>query len=256
MTDILTAQGLTKTFRVGKNNDQPVLKDIDLHIQAGEFVALMGPSGSGKSTLLYTISGMDQPTDGSAVFNGHALVSMPEKQLSKIRLCNMGFVFQHNCLLNNLSIFDNIVLSGYLAKRVSKREVDCRADALMQTLGIADLKHHDITQASGGQLQRASICRALINHPDIIFADEPTGALNSQAANTVIETLLTINQSGTTLLVASHDIKVAARAERVIYLFDGQVVAEKKLGKCAEVNTADRKEREKSLVAWLDQLGF
>jgi len=166
VSTLLESRDLNKTFVLGKQNKQRVLKDVDLQIERGEFVSVMGPSGSGKSTLLYNISGMDRMTSGSVVFDGQELSDLSEEALSDVRLTEMGFIFQHIHLLNNLSIFDNIILSAYLARDRSRTTVNRRATELMERVGIAELADHDITQASGGQLQRVGICRALIaRHP-------------------------------------------------------------------------------------------
>jgi putative ABC transport system ATP-binding protein len=259
MTALLESQQLNKSFVLGKNNEVTVLSDVDLAIEPGEFVAVMGPSGSGKSTLLYNISGMDKAKSGRVLFNGQGmprdLTALSEEELSKVRLTGMGFVFQHIHLLKNLSIFDNVVLPAYLAGEESHDEIDQRAEALMKQVGVAHLADNDITQASGGQLQRVGICRALINKPDILFGDEPTGALNSKAAGEIMDLLTEINESGTTIMLVTHDVKVAARTERVLFMLDGQIVAEKHLGKPSE-NGTERKEREESLSGWLTELGF
>lgn len=252
---ILETKGLTKTFETGQGTPQMVLKDVHLKISKGEFVAIMGPSGSGKSTLLYTISGMDRMTSGSVVFKGQQISGLSEGKLAELRLHQMGFIFQQMHLLKNLTIRDNIILSAYRAKIVSRRTINNRAAELMKKTGISALAERDITQVSGGQLQRAAICRSIINEPDILFGDEPTGALNSKAASEIMEILIDINQAGTTILLATHDAKVAAQAERVLYMLDGSIVSEHRLGKFNRIN-GDLKEREEKLSAWLLKLGF
>lgn len=239
---------------MGQNNRQMVLKNMNLQIREGEFVSIMGPSGSGKSTLLYNISGMDKPDLGKIDFAGRDLMKEKEEELSKLRLTKMGFIFQQSNLLKNLNLFDNIILSAYLAKDDTRASVNARALDLMQKMGVSELKDNDITQASGGQLQRVSICRALINQPDIIFGDEPTGALNSTATQEVMKILADIHNTGTKVLLATHDIKVAAKTERVIFMLDGSIVAEKRLSRYDE--TVDLKPREEELTDWLIELGF
>lgn len=252
---ILEAKGLNKTFVTGQGTPQTVLKDVHLQVSKGEFVAIMGPSGSGKSTLLYTISGMDRMTSGSVVFKGQDISGLSESELAELRLNQMGFIFQQMHLLKNLTIRDNIILSAYRAKIVSRRTINNRATELMKKTGISALAERDITQVSGGQLQRAAICRSIINEPDILFGDEPTGALNSKAASEIMEILIDINQTGTTILLATHDAKVAAQAERVLYMLDGSIASEQWLGKFNRIN-GDLKEREEKLSAWLLKLGF
>lgn len=255
MDILLESKQLQKTYVLGKHNEQHILKDVNLKIERGEFVAVMGPSGSGKSTLLYNISGMDRMTSGSVVFGGQELSVLSEEALSGLRLNKMGFIFQHIHLLKNLSVFDNIILTASLAKNRSRKDIHQRAVELMEKTGIADLAEHDITQVSGGQLQRVGICRALINEPDILFGDEPTGALNSKAAAEIMNLLAGINRSGKTILLVTHDVKVAAQTERVIFMLDGKIVAEKKLGKYVE-GRDDMKSREESLNHWLAEMGF
>ena len=255
MTALLESKQLCKSFVLGNDNEYTVLSDVDLAIEPGEFVSVMGPSGSGKSTLLYNISGMDRAKSGNVLFNGQDITALSEESLAKVRLTGMGFVFQHIHLLKNLSIFDNVVLPAYLARMESHDEINQRAEALMAQVGVAHLADNDITQASGGQLQRVGICRALINKPDILFGDEPTGALNSKASAEIMDLLTEINNSGTTIMLVTHDVKVAARTERVIFMLDGQIVAEKHLGK-PSANGTEAKEREERLSSWLTELGF
>jgi putative ABC transport system ATP-binding protein len=255
MSVLLESSGLNKRFVLGKDNEQRVLKDVDLQIAKGEFVAVMGPSGSGKSTLLYNISGMDRMTSGSVNLGDQELADLSEEELSDLRLREMGFVFQHIHLLKNLSIFDNIVLPGYLARNGGRRAVNQRATALMEKVGIGELADNDVTQASGGQLQRVGICRALINKPSIVFGDEPTGALNSKAAGEIMDLLADINRSGTTILLVTHNVKVAARTERVLFMLDGEIVAERKLGAYGG-NGREGTSREEALSAWLLDQGF
>jgi len=252
--NIVEAKNLNNIFRVNKNQNH-VLKDVSLQIEQGEFVSVMGPSGSGKSTLLYNISGMDRMTGGSVVFNQQKLEAFSEDELSQLRLRKMGFIFQQIHLLKNLTIIDNIIASAYLAKEKSRKEINRKAMELMEKTGITELAQNDITQASGGQLQRAAICRALINDPDIIYGDEPTGALNSKSANEIMDILADINQSGTTILLVTHDVKVASKTERVLFMLDGEVAGEYRLGKYEKENSDD-KGREEELSQWLLKMGF
>ncbi|RXZ78685.1 ABC transporter ATP-binding protein [Paenibacillaceae bacterium] len=254
METILASTNVYKTYQAGKPNEQHVLKNINLQIKKGEFVAIMGPSGSGKSTLLYSISGMDKMTAGSVTFSGKELSGLNEKELAHLRLTRMGFIFQHMHLLKNLSIFDNIILSAYMAKQRSRTSINARAAELMEKAGISGLASHDVSQASGGQLQRVAICRALINQPDILFGDEPTGALNSRTAGEIMDILAEINRAGTTILLVTHDVKVAAKTDRILFMIDGSISAEQQLGKYR--NGDDSKERETRLTNWLMKMGF
>ena len=253
--NILEAKKVSKTYAIGKENQVTVLKDVDVQIKGGEFVAVMGPSGSGKSTLLYLISGMDRVTSGAVIFNGQEISSLSEKELSALRLTKMGFIFQQIHLLKNLTIFDNIILSAYMEGKSSHQEIKKRANELMQKTGIAKLAINDITQASGGQLQRVAICRALINNPRIIFGDEPTGALNSKSAEEIMALLNDVNSLGTTILLVTHDVKVAAKTERVLYMLDGQIVSEQVMGKYVR-KVGDIKAREEALSSWLLKRNF
>ncbi|MGG3892151.1 ABC transporter ATP-binding protein [Metabacillus fastidiosus] len=253
MKTILEAKGLNKVY--GNNQQTVILKNINLEIVEGEFMSVMGPSGSGKSTLLYNISGMDKMTAGKVILDGKDVSSLSQKDLSRLRLNEMGFIFQQIHLLKNLSILDNIILSAYLAKKESRKKINKRAMELMSNTGIEHLAGNDITKASGGQLQRVAICRALINKPKIIFGDEPTGALNSKSAGEVMKILADINEMGTTILLVTHDIKVAARTERVIYMLDGEIIGEKRLGKYKKEKN-EIKDREVILSEWLNKQGF
>jgi len=255
MSVLLKSRELSKSYRVGKGNDVSVLKGVDLDIERGEFVSVMGPSGSGKSTLLYNICGMDRMSSGSVLFAGRELAGLSEKELAVLRLNEMGFVFQQIHLLKNLTIFDNIILSGYLAGGRNRKAVDRRARELMELTGITPLARNSVTQASGGQLQRVGICRALINEPDILFADEPTGALDSKSAAEIMELLRRINDAGTTVMLVTHDVKVASRSERVLFMMDGRVTAEKMLGK-ATCNGPSARARERELTGWLIEQGL
>lgn len=248
MKTILQAKGLWKEFDGTK-----ILKGIDVTVKVGEFVAIMGQSGSGKSTLLYNISGMDRATKGKISFEGEDISNIDDEKMSNIRLKKMGFIFQQPHLLKTLSIRDNIVLPGFKAKSDSRENVNAYAEELMKKTGIFRIADHDIKKVSGGQLQRAAICRALINHPDIIFGDEPTGALNSGATKEIMDIINEVNAEGTTVMLVTHDAKVAARAERVIFLSDGKITDEIVLGKYEEKSFS---ERENKMTQWLGKQGF
>lgn len=253
MTALLKAEQVDKTYVLGKNNTQQVLRDVSLTVEAGEFISIMGPSGSGKSTLLYNISGMDRATKGTVTFSGQEISALSEKELANLRLTKMGFVFQQSNLLRNLSILDNIVVSAYLGARERRSAINKRALELMRQTGIEHLKDNDITQASGGELQRASICRALINQPDILFGDEPTGALNSTATTEVMDIFSNIHAVGSTILLVTHDARVAARSDRVLFMMDGQIRGEYAMGR----NQGEGwKEREAQLSEWLTKMGL
>ncbi|HAE42468.1 MAG TPA: ABC transporter ATP-binding protein [Clostridiales bacterium] len=255
MNNVLEARSLNKKVVLGKNNELHILKDVDLEIEKGEFISVMGPSGSGKSTLLYNVSGMDRLTSGSVKLNSVEISGMKEEELAKIRLNNMGFIFQDINLLKNLSLIDNVMFPALLSKDVDKAKVNQRAQKLMDMTGIEKLADNNITQVSGGQLQRVGICRALINDPDIIFGDEPTGALDSRSAEEIMSILADINKKGTTVMLVTHDVKVAAKSERILYMLDGNIVAQKKLSKY-DAQLHDIKEREERVMNWLVENGI
>lgn len=245
---MIRVSGLCKKY-----GDIDILKDIDFHIGKGEFTAIMGQSGCGKSTLLYCVSGMDQPTAGEVYFEERKLSAISEKEMERLRLERMGFIFQKANFLKNLSIEDNIVFPAFQAGEISRGEIVKEAETLMEQMGIRQIADHDIRKVSGGQLQRAAICRAMINHPAILLGDEPTGALNSSATKEVMDILNEINSRGTTVLLVTHDAKVAARADRVIYLEDGRVKENLELGRFVKEDMA---KREDSLKIWLEKMGF
>lgn len=250
---VLDVKCLCKTFIVNKYSTN-VLQNIDFSLEENEFVTIMGPSGSGKSTLLYCVSGMDEMTSGSVFIDGTDISQMSEKQLTDFRLKKMGFVFQQMYMLKKLSIMDNILLPGFQANLKSKQEVIDNVKQLMRRLNILDVADHEITEVSGGQLQRACICRALVNNPKIIFADEPTGSLNSKASEEVMNEILAANKSGTAVLMVTHSEKVAAMSERIIYLVDGNIKGELKLGKME--NSQETILRERKIKNWLDEMGW
>lgn len=250
----LKATDLCKTYIVNKRQNN-VLRNVNLEIEEGEMVGVMGPSGSGKTTLLYTVSGMDSATAGEIKFFGEEMTKLSANQVSDLRLRRMGFVFQQMYMLKNLSIYDNIVLPAYQSAsgKEQRREINERAKVLMAKLGISEVADNDISEVSGGQLQRACIARSMINNPKIIFADEPTGALNKQNSKEVMKELNKLNEEGTTIMMVTHDAKVASRCERVFYIEDGNIRDEMHLGKCTE-DTA--RERERELNNWLMRLGW
>jgi putative ABC transport system ATP-binding protein len=239
MKTIINADSIVKSFSDdGEKRD--VIKNVSLSIEEGEFVSVMGPSGSGKSTLLFCISGMERVDSGSIRFGEHELTSADDKKLSELRRKDMGFVFQQPSLLKNLNLLDNILLTAMRTDRKNAAGHIHRAKELMKRTGILELANRDITKVSGGQLQRAGICRALMNQPKIIFGDEPTGALNSVAAQEIMELFTEINSEGTAVLLVTHDAKIAARTDRVLYMKDGEIISERKLVKSGQFDTVGR----------------
>ena len=244
-------------LRAEKLRKYEILKDISFSVYQGEMVAIMGPSGSGKSTLLYNLSGMDQPTGGKVWLKEQEITSLSERDKAKLRLHQIGFVFQQMNMMENLNILDNILLPALQAnkdrkrQRRDKKELMNEAESLMDKLSIAGLGERRITQVSGGQLQRACICRSMINHPEIIFADEPTGALNKSATEEVMTALTALNRDGTTILMVTHDSRLASRCGRVLYLVDGQIYGEMTFETDENISN---KEREDKLNQWLAKM--
>ena len=255
MSTVLEAKDLCKTYIVNKKQNN-VLKNVNLKIEEGEMVAIMGPSGSGKSTLLYSISGMDRPTAGEVFFEGKQMDKLSDNELSDLRLKKMGFIFQQMYMMRNLSILDNVILPGIKAKQsgVSKKDIEERGRNLLRKFDVAQIADNDTSEASGGQLQRACIARSMINNPKIIFADEPTGALNRSASDEVMEELAKLNREDTTILLVTHDVKVAAKCSRLLFIVDGNIKAEYNLGRY-EANS-NLRDRERSLSNWLMEQGW
>lgn len=253
MEQLIEAKQLSLQIDSLKGQKQTILRNIHLSIKRGEFVTIMGPSGCGKTSLLYQLSGIETSSTGEIKYKGQLLSEMTDKQLTALRLSEMGFVFQHSHLLKNLNLFDNIIAAAYLAKKMPRKEVNERAKYLMEKLDIDHLADRYLSEVSGGQLQRASICRALMNEPNILFADEPTGALNSSTTKEVMDIFSQINSEGTTLLLVTHDPKVALCSERILFMNDGEISAHLNLGKYDRF-TAEK--REALLNKWLQNLGF
>ena len=254
MSTILEVKDLCKTYIIEKRQNH-VLKNVNFTVDEGEMVAIMGPSGSGKSTLLYSVSGMDKATSGTVIFDGREITSLGDKEMADVRLDEMGFIFQQMYMMKNLTILDNILLPAMESKKgdISKEEKVKRGEELMRKLGIIETADHDINEVSGGQLQRACICRSMINDPKIIFADEPTGALNRTSSKEVIDELVNLNKEGTTILMVTHDAKVAARCSRVLYIVDGDIQGEYDN---TDDGSMDHKQRERALNTWLMDQGW
>jgi len=248
---ILTTNKLCKTFSTG-GLQQHVLKNLDMEIYKEDFTVIMGPSGAGKSTLLYALAGMDKPTLGSVSFGGEEISKLSNDRLALFRRKNCGFIFQQMYLLDNMSMLDNVLASGFLLNKNRKEVVD-KAKKLLKDFNLEETNWGKFpAQLAGGEAQRVAIARALINSPKIVFADEPTGALNSLNGDAVLDVLTKINGEGQSIVMVTHDLKSARRGSRIIYLQDGGIRGECNLGKYESGNQA----RHNKLNAFLAEMGW
>ena len=251
MKNIIETKKLCKTFSNG-GVQQHVLRNIDFEVYEGDFTIIMGASGAGKSTLLYSLSGMDKPTLGSVSFDGTEITKMNTDQLAIFRRSNCGFVFQQVYLVESMSLIDNLMAAGLLVYR-DKKVLAKKAGELLKAVGIDEPMWNKFpTQISGGEAQRVGIARALINDPKLVFADEPTGALNSQTGKAVLDTLTKFNEKGQSIVMVTHDITSARRGNRILYVKDGEIAGECNLGKYV---TGD-KERHQKLNDFLAKMGW
>ena len=220
---ILEVKGVKKVYttRFG-NNKVEALKNVNFQVEKGEYVAIMGESGSGKTTLLNILAALDRPTSGTVLLDGKDISAIRENQLAAFRRDQLGFVFQDFNLLDTFSLKDNILLPLVL-QGMNWREMEANLLPIANQLRIANLLEKYPYEVSGGQKQRAAVCRALITHPRLILADEPTGALDSRATDALLDVFQQINQTGQTLLMVTHSLKAASRAGRILFIRDGQV---------------------------------
>lgn len=248
---IITTEKLSKTFSVG-GTQQHVLKNLDIEIYQGDFTVIMGASGSGKSTLMYALSGMDSPSLGEVKFAGEEITNYSTDKLAMFRRKHCGFVFQQIYLINSMSVMDNVFVAGLLVGN-DRKVILSNAKKLFGHVDIDEGIYKKFpTQLSGGEAQRVGIVRALINSPEVIFADEPTGALNSATGKSVLDTLTKINDRGQSIIMVTHDIRSARRANRILYLKDGVICGECNLGKYAPSD----KNRHEKLTAFLAEMGW
>ena len=251
MNTILEARDLCKTFS-NATVQQHVLRNLNLTIEEGDYTVIMGNSGSGKSTLLYSLSGIDRPTLGEISYRGEAITKYSNDKLAIFRRKNCGFVFQQNYLNDTMSILDNIVICGLLVNK-NKKELVKRTEELVEKMGLnKDILKKFPTQLSGGEQQRIAMIRAIINEPAILFADEPTGALNSTSTEQVLDVLTQLNNEGQSIVMVTHDMKTARRGNRVLYLKDGVIIDELKLGKYRN----NDQERHDKLRNFLTEMGW
>ncbi|WP_062110474.1 ABC transporter ATP-binding protein [Bacillus niameyensis] len=250
---IIKTDKLCKTFSSG-GIQQHVLKNLDIRLIEGDFTIIMGSSGSGKSTLLYAISGMDKPTLGDIDFAGENLSKLNNDQLAIFRRNHCGFVFQQIYLLDNMSVLDNVMASGLLVKK-NKRELAKKTKELLNQVGINENSWSKFpTQLSGGEAQRVGIVRALINSPKMLFADEPTGALNSSSSERVLNVFSNVNHSGQSIVMVTHDIQTALRGNRILYLRDGVICGDLQLG--GYNSEKENIERHEKLRTFLTEMGW
>lgn len=252
---LLSAQDVCKQFTKGKSS-VPVLDHVTVTIYQSDFTVIMGPSGAGKSTLLYALSGMDQISTGQVVYKGKTISRMDEKQMARLRSREFGFVFQQANLVSNLTLFENVAVPGYLKKDRNRREADGgqvmkRAEILLNQMNVGKAKDRMPSEVSGGEAQRAAIARAVINDPGLIFADEPTGALNKSNSQDVLNLLTAFHEKGQSILMVTHDIRAALRGNRILYLEDGRILDELEL---PAYRNSESKEREEKVNQWLSSL--
>lgn len=248
---IITAKGLVKSFGVG-NAKQTIINNLDLDIYSKDFTIIMGSSGAGKSTLMYLLSGMDKVTKGNIVFKNKDICKMNNDELAVFRRKNCGFVFQQIYMLDKMSLMDNVLTSGLLVNN-NKKDIISKAKKLFESVNIPEATYKkNMNQVSGGECQRAGIVRAAINNPTVIFADEPTGALNSENSTAVLDVLTNLNNNGQSIIMVTHDKKSALRGNRIIYLKDGKIFGELSLN----IYKENDEERTKKLDDFLKEMGW
>jgi len=252
MNAIIATNKLCKSFSIG-GKQLHVIKNLDLSIEEGAFTVIMGSSGSGKSTLLYAVSGMDKPTLGEVWFGGKDIAKFTNDELAVFRRENCGFVFQQIHLMDNMSVMDNVLVNGLLLTN-DKRMIRDRAARLFAQVRLnQELWSKFPNQLSGGEAQRVGIVRALINNPKLLFADEPTGALNSSAGTAVLNVMSELHASGQSVVAVTHDLKTAARGSRILYLRDGAVSGELAL---PPYQADDAVKRMDTLQKFLERMGW
>ncbi len=222
MESIIQLENVWKRYEMGKAGGLTVLKEIDLDIKKGEFVAITGPSGSGKSTIMHLVGALDTPSYGHIYLKGKDIKKMSETSLAVLRGKTIGFIFQQFNLLPTFSALENVMIPMELTD-LPEREAKKRAEELLKLMGLGDRLSHKPTELSGGQQQRVAIARSLANDPEVILADEPTGNLDSKTGTFVIDSLLKLNQEGKTIILVTHDLQLVNYASRIIYLKDGKI---------------------------------
>ena len=244
---LLSAMDVCKSFAIG-GNSVDVLNHVSVDFYEGDFTVIMGASGAGKSTLLYALSGMDKISEGKVIYKEKEISSFSEKQIASLRAQDFGFVFQQTHLVSNLTLFENVAVAGYLGTERSTKEIRKKAEELLEKMHVSNAKDRLSSEVSGGEAQRAAVARAIINKPGILFADEPTGALNKRNTEEVLNIFSELNQSGQSIIMVTHDLRAALRGNRLLYLEDGKIISEKKMPIFMQ---CDVKDREAQLNEWL-----
>lgn len=247
---LMSGKNVCKSFSQNGGSVQ-ILDHIDVDIYEGDFTVIMGASGAGKSTFLYALSGMDSMIEGKVEYKGKEISSFDEKKMAKLRAEEFGFVFQQTHLVSNLTLFENVAVTGFMKEKRNTKEVRERAMKLLSQMHVENAKDRLPSQVSGGEAQRAAIARAMMNSPGIIFADEPTGALNRSNSEEVIHLLSQINEKGQSILMVTHDIRAAIHGNRILYLEDGKIFDELELPNYGE---DDIRARESKVNDWLVSL--
>lgn len=247
---LLKGTNICKAFP-GNGDETRILQSVNVEIYEGDFTIIMGASGAGKSTLLYALSGMDDITGGEILYKGQALNQLSENRMAALRAKEFGFVFQQTHLVSNLTLFENVAVAGYVAKTASPKEIRQRAGELLKQMHVEKAKDRLPSQVSGGEAQRAAIARAMIGNPGLIFADEPTGALNKANSEEVLNLLSGLHENGQSILMVTHDAKAAVRGNRILYLEDGRILDELML---PVFRKEDIRGREEKISVWLSSL--
>ncbi len=243
---VLSGKGIVKNF-----GETQVLKNISLDIYEGDFTVIMGSSGSGKSTLLYVLSGMDQLSGGTVSYRGKDVTGCREKEMSRLRAEEYSFVFQGAHLAGNLTLYENILMGAFVSTKYSEEESRNYADTLVERMRLSGAKDRLPSEVSGGEAQRAAVARAVVSRPDLLFADEPTGALNKANSEEVLNLFSALNVEGQTILLVTHDQNAALRGKRILYLEDGTITGELSLPP-----EQDEAERKKRLSQWLRKMNW
>lgn len=249
---LLEAENITKIAKT-EDSEIKILDSVSLKIEKGSFTVIMGSSGAGKSSLLYALSRTDTINSGKIFFENQEISFASEKTMSQIRSEKFGFVFQEAYLISNLTLEENVKVAGFLKKKRSEKETWDKVQELLEKVNLLKAKNKFPFQTSGGENQRCAIARAVINEPEIIFADEPTGALNRANSEEVMKLFGELNEAGQTILMVTHDLKTACRGEKIIYIEDGKISETFELGK---YEIAKEKERESVLSKWLQEKGW